>query len=81
MYIYIHTEREKHSRKLKELSLYERQTDKEIKNIKDYLQVTFRRALRVTGIKKGTCDELWMLYVSDESLNSTPETNIILYFN
>lgn len=35
----------------------------------------------VMGIKKGTCDEHWMLYVSDESLNSTPETNIALYVN
>ena len=27
------------------------------------------------GIKKGTCwDEHWVLYVSDESLNSTPES-------
>ena len=24
------------------------------------------------GIKEGTCDEYWILYVSDESLNSTP---------
>ena len=31
------------------------------------------------GIKEGTCyDEHWMLYVSDESLNSTLETNIVL---
>ena len=29
-------------------------------------------------IKEGTCDEHWVLYVSDESLNSTPETNIAL---
>ena len=29
-------------------------------------------------IKEGTCDEPWVLYVSDESLNSTPETNIAL---
>jgi len=28
----------------------------------------------VMGIKEGTCDEHWVLYVSDESLNSTPET-------
>ena len=27
------------------------------------------------GIQEGTCDEHWMLYVSDESVNSTPETN------
>ena len=34
------------------------------------------------GIKEGTCwDEHWVLYVSDESLNSTPETNITLYGN
>ena len=31
-------------------------------------------------IKEGTCwDEQWVLYVSDESLNSTPETSIALY--
>ena len=31
----------------------------------------------VTGIKEGTCcDEHWVLYISDESLNSTTETNI-----
>ena len=33
------------------------------------------------GIKEGTCDEDWMLDVSDESLNSTPETSITLYVN
>ena len=33
----------------------------------------------VMGIKEGTCyDEPWVLYVSNESLNSTPETNITL---
>jgi len=33
-------------------------------------------------IKEGTCcDESWVLHVSDESLNSTPETNITLYVN
>ena len=32
------------------------------------------------GIKEGTCqDEQWMLYVSDESLNSIPETKTTLY--
>ena len=32
------------------------------------------------AIKEGTsCDEHWVLYVSDESLNSTLETNITLY--
>ena len=25
----------------------------------------------VMGIKEGTCDEHWVLYVSDESLNSS----------
>ena len=33
------------------------------------------------GHKEGTCDEHWVLYVNDESLNSTPETNIALYVN
>ena len=31
------------------------------------------------GMKEGTCDEHWVLYVNDELLNSTPETNITLY--
>jgi len=36
----------------------------------------------VMGFKEGTCcDEHRVLYVSDESLNSTPETNITLYVN
>ena len=34
----------------------------------------------VMGIKEGTCcDEHLVLYVSNESLNSTLETNITLY--
>ena len=33
------------------------------------------------GIKRGIWDEHWVLYVSDESLNSTPETNTTLYVN
>ena len=34
----------------------------------------------VMSIKEGTrYDEHWVLYVSDESLNPTPETNITLY--
>ena len=32
-------------------------------------------------IKEGTCDEHWVLYITDESLNSTPETNNTLYVN
>ena len=32
----------------------------------------------VMSIKEVTCDKHWMLYVSEESLNSTPETNIML---
>ena len=28
------------------------------------------------GIKEDTCEEHWVLYVSDESLGSTPETNL-----
>ena len=36
----------------------------------------------VIGIKEGACyDEHWVLYVSNESLNSTLETNITLYVN
>ena len=33
----------------------------------------------VMGIKEATCDEHWVLYGSDESLNSTFETNVALY--
>lgn len=33
------------------------------------------------GIKEGNCDEPWMLYVSEESLSSTHETNIAMYVN
>ena len=33
------------------------------------------------GIKEGTCDEDWMLDVSDESLNSAPETNFTICVN
>ena len=34
------------------------------------------------GIKEGTCcDEHWVLYVSDESLNPIPETKTTLYVN
>lgn len=35
----------------------------------------------VIGIEEGTCDEHWVLYVSDESLNPTPEISIALYDN
>ena len=34
------------------------------------------------GIQEGTrCDEHWALYISDESLKSTPETNMTQYVN
>ena len=34
----------------------------------------------VMGIMEGTeCDEHWVLYTTDESLNSTSETNDVLY--
>ena len=36
-------------------------------------------ANQVMGIKESTCVEHWELYVSDESLNCTLETNITLY--
>ena len=40
------------------------------------------RAKGVRGIKEDTCwDEHWILYVSDESLNSIPEIIITLYVN
>ena len=35
----------------------------------------------VMGIREGTCHEHWVLFVSDESLNSTPEVIITLYVN
>ena len=36
----------------------------------------------VMGIQEGSCwDEHWVLHVSDESLNSTPETSITLHVN
>ena len=36
----------------------------------------------VMGTNEGTrCDEHWVLYGSDESLNLTPEMNIVLYVN
>ena len=36
----------------------------------------------VMGIEEGTFwDEHWVLHVSDESLGSTPETNITLWVN
>ena len=34
------------------------------------------------GVEEGTCwNEHWVFYVSDESLNSTPETNVTLHVN
>ena len=42
----------------------------------------YRGHYLVVGIKEGPCCiEHWVLYVSDESLNSNPETNITLYVN
>ena len=35
----------------------------------------------VMSIEEDTCDTHWMLYISDESLNFTPGTNITLYVN
>ena len=35
---------------------------------------------RVMGIKEGTCcDEHWVLYATNESLNTTSKTNDVLY--
>ena len=44
-------------------------------------EVGGRWARWVMGTKEGTCDEHWVLYVSDKSLKSTSETNIVLYIN
>ena len=44
-------------------------------------EVGGRWARWVMGTKEGTCDEHWVLYVSDESLNSIPETSIAVYVN
>ena len=35
----------------------------------------------VMSMKECTCDKHWALYVSVESLNSTPENNITLHVN
>lgn len=35
----------------------------------------------LVGIREVTNDEHWVLYISDESLNSLPETDIALYVN
>ena len=36
--------------------------------------------LNSTGIMEGTwCDEHWVLYTTDELLNSTSEINVVLY--
>ena len=32
-----------------------------------------------TDTKEGTCDEQWVLYVNDESLNSMSEANFTIY--
>ena len=36
---------------------------------------------RVIVIKEGLCDEHWLLYINDESLNFKPDSNITLYAN
>ena len=35
----------------------------------------------VVSIKNGTCVKHWVLYVSDESVNSIPEANVTLFVN
>jgi len=40
-----------------------------------------KEARWVMGTKEGTCDEHWVLYISDKSLDSTPETNTALHVN
>ena len=56
---------------------------KTLLNTEDKLRVdggTRERGKWVMGIEEGTCwDEHWVLYVSDESRESTPETKSTLY--
>ena len=40
------------------------------------MEVHGRWARWVMGTKEGSCDEHWVFYVDDESLNSTPETRL-----
>lgn len=62
-----------------------RETKKQILNYRKLMvirgQVGGRWVEWVIGIKEHTCDEHWVLYVSVESLNSAPKTNIMLYVN
>ena len=63
----------------------ERQTIKQTLNYREKTEGWWRACEQGTCVKlmmninEGTCDEHWALYVTDESLNYTPETNIILY--
>ena len=50
-------------------------------NWKSYTKVGGKWAKWVTGMKEGTCVGNLVSHASDESLNSTPETNITLYVN
>ena len=64
----------------------ERQTIKQILNYRKQTEGCWREIVKgwakwVMCIKESTCDEHWLLYVSTESLNSTPETNITLCVN
>ena len=46
------------------------------------LRVAGREVGGQMGIKEVTCwNEGWLLYISNESLGSTPETNTTLYVN
>ena len=56
-------------------------SSKRLLTVENKLRITGGEVSGAMGIKEGTCDEHWVLYVSDESLNSTPETNITLYVN
>ena len=60
-----------------------RQTIKRLLNAENKLRVDGGRSWGgekwVMGIEKGTWDEHWVLYVSNESLESTPKTKSILY--
>ena len=64
-----------------------RQTKKQTLNYREQTEGSWRGGgwggwiKQVTEIQEGTCDEHQVLYVSDKSLNSIPETNIALCVN
>lgn len=56
----------------------ERKTIKQTLNYREQTE-GYWRGDTVGWVLRRTHDEHWVLYVRDESLNSTPKTNITLY--